>query len=228
VTESTLLVELKLKKSDPDAYTRLAADVANNRPIDPSPFEWLVVQSPIFHFRNEIIEHVRVHGLSSFFFAQRLTEALVAKGSSIGDIVSMFHVFLSALPVDDELIIVDPYFLPTGVGDENAYADLFAKVLGPYIAGLQIIRIITNTKYSSSLLKIIEAKVAALNPPCKIIHTTSNDYHDRFWLSAKRKQGILTGTSLNGLGNKYALIDRLQADDVEELVKALVTGHLLQ
>jgi hypothetical protein len=69
----------------------------------------------------------------------------------------------------------------------------------------------------SAVISLISAQNAQLQIDCR----TSNAFHDRFWLSDSRSQGIVTGSSLNGLGKRYALVDRLSSSDVKEIAKAL-------
>ena len=48
--------------------------------------------------------------MTSFFTRQTLTEAVVPQGADRNDVVVVMQRFLAEIPVDDELIIVDPYF----------------------------------------------------------------------------------------------------------------------
>jgi hypothetical protein len=54
----------------------------------------------------------------------------------------------------------------------------------------------------------------------------SEKFHDRFWL-ADGARGLVVGTSLNGLGKRYALVDFMQPSDVRDVVQALKTEGFL-
>lgn len=47
--------------------------------------------------------------------------------------------------------------------------------------------------------------------------TWSKNFHDRFWI-ADRERGLIIGSSLNKIGSKIFLIDRLSEADVAAIV----------
>jgi len=52
-----------------------------------------------------------------------------------------------------------------------------------------------------------------------LISTKYSDvFHDRFWI-ADEVRGVFVGTSLNGIGRRYAIIDYLQQRDVVDIVQ---------
>ena len=91
---------------------------------------------------------------------------------------------------------------------------------------VQII-IITNNKIDDSLKTSIEGKLKSSKPALSINHNVTENYHDRFWISNNREKGIVTGTSLNGLGRKFTLIDRLNTSDVRDIITSLKSEGLL-
>ena len=241
-----MLFELKAK--DLDGEIKFIEAVANNTPIDPSRFEFEPIGNPLIKylelFRDEIIEH----GITSLFTREPLLEALVAKGTPRKQIAEVLHRYLSQLPVTDELIIVDPYFLTSD--DPAAYASFLDDVLAPFWSGLKqlrvimarkrvkqplfiaakdfVLRIVTaQKKVKDSTLMAVKDLVATRAPGCAFTHVFSERYHDRFWISASRTKGILVGASFNGLGKKYAVIERLTDADVSDLVASLIAVNLL-
>jgi hypothetical protein len=94
---------------------------------------------------------------------------------------------------------------------------------------IDTIRIITTdtpSKIDSSIKTAIEAKFQTIKPGINFCHTTSSAYHDRYIISHGRERGMIVGTSFNGLGNKLALVDRLNTSDVREIIADLVANAL--
>ncbi|HRE73642.1 MAG TPA: hypothetical protein PK637_00935 [Flavobacteriales bacterium] len=221
-----LIWRLKPKREDAD-YLQLTIDYANNRPVNLNDFKVEQIGSIIFSFRNEIEKHILDHGLSSLIGIQPLNEQLIAKGESENKIVTFFQKYLDKVGIDNELIIVDPYFYaPTSNAN---YHLMINSLLAPYIANITTLKIITfpGGKISPPVKVSVESTLIGANPHLAIEHKTSNDYHDRFLISNNREKGIIVGTSFNGLGNKYALIDRLNTSDVREIVSSLISNGLL-
>lgn len=54
----------------------------------------------------------------------------------------------------------------------------------------------------------------------------TDDFHDRFWIS-NRKKGFYTGTSFNGIGKRISLINLLSEDDVTEIIEELHNQNLV-
>ena len=67
----------------------------------------------------------------------------------------------------------------------------------------------------------VASRLGALTPSITLQHSICNRYHDRFWITSTRSEGLVVGTSLNGLGKRYALVDKLAADDVHSIVSSL-------
>src|SRR5205823_5655518 len=111
---------------------------------------------------------------------------------------------------------------------DNTYISLVDQTLNKYLPQLDTIRIITYANKVNATVKTnIEAILKTQKPTLNIVHKTSSDYHDRFWISNNREKGILTGTSLSGYGRRYALLDRLNTSDVRDIVSSLNSYGLL-
>lgn len=182
----------------------------------------------IYNYREEIIKEIVDDGFTSFIEAGFVNEDVVGAGTPQNKIIPILQKFLNKIDVDNELIILDPYFFaPTRIPN---YADLIENILLPYLTTVTTLRIITTDnagKIDLALKGSIETKLKAHNAGLQIIHTRSANYHDRFWISGGREKGLVSGTSLNGLGNRLALIDRLNTTDVREIVTALAADGLI-
>jgi hypothetical protein len=188
-----------------------------------SSFEQLIL-----NYRDEIVDYILEHGVSHLLNIQILNEDVVAVGAPQSKILQVLLKYLKKLEIDNELIITDPFFLaPTRIPN---YSDLIEALLVSFLPVIDVIRIITSAnpaKIDTSLKSTIETKLKSHKPSLQIIHATTNDFHDRYWISGNREKGLVTGTSLNGLGIKFALVDRLNTSDVRQIVTELTGLGLL-
>lgn len=116
----------------------------------------------------------------------------------------------------EELIIIDPY--------------LFVKPDGGY------------DKFLTSILKACKCKFKKISVFIKQNNTNqvflkkvkevigdyfqeyyTDEFHDRFWIG-DRKKGFIMGTSMNGIGKKYSIIQKLEESDVVEIIN--ITGQI--
>ncbi len=194
-------------------------------------FDWgnyqvLKVDEPFGLQEHEIVDILLERGITALIEDNdSINEQLVRQNETTDKIVKFMHRFLDKVGIDNELIIVDPYFFPDNA--PNDYVKLMVDIISKYISSLTTLKVITKSSYNNAVKTIFKTKLTNLKPTLVIEHKHSNDFHDRFWISNNRKKGIITGTSLNGLGNKYALIDRLKITDVREIVTVLNNGSLI-
>jgi hypothetical protein len=220
-----ILLRLRPKNEAAD-FNDIFVKISNENDINLKDFDVAMVNSVVYSYKDEIVDHILKHGLSSLIESELILEHLVVKGESINNIIGVLHLYLDKVGIDNELIIVDPYFFAT-TRDAN-YATTVQQVISKYLTTVDTLRIITlPNKVDSTLKTSIENTLKTAKPTLSIIHNTSNNYHDRFWISNNREKGIITGTSLNGLGNKYALIDRLNITDVRSIIGVLTTDGLI-
>jgi len=182
----------------------------------------------IFDYRDEIVDYILENGFTNFLTVEALNESIVAAGTPQNRIVQLLQKYLDKVQIDNELIILDPFFYaPTNITN---YPAMIESILVKYIPTIDHIKIITTdraVKIDSALKNQIEFTLKAHKPSLQISHTMTPDYHDRFWISSNREKGIVSGTSLNGLGNRLALIDRLNTSDVRDIVTSLKNDGLI-
>jgi hypothetical protein len=131
---------------------------------------------------------------------------------------------LRQLSPTQDFIVVDRYLLPrSGASD---YLETLGALLIPITRKVHHLTLVTSPNYNCQLLTDLIDRVSTPELDCKIVHQTSDVFHDRFWI-ADRQRGLLVGTSLNGLGRRYALIDYMRETDVRDVVEALVSECLL-
>lgn len=112
----------------------------------------------------------------------------------------------------DELIIIDPYlFKKPKIGENDTLKDILQSCKHK-----KIIAIVGKSKADGDYQKEISN---LLGDRLEIYYT--DEIHDRFWI-INRKKGFLTGTSINGIGKKYCLIQSIESDDVKAIIDILV------
>ncbi len=112
----------------------------------------------------------------------------------------------------DELIIIDPYlFKKPKIGENDTLKDILQSC-----EHKKIIAIVGKSKADGDYQKEISN---LLGDRLEIYYT--DEIHDRFWI-INRKKGFLTGTSINGIGKKYCVIQSIESDDVKAIIEILV------
>lgn len=219
-----ILMRLTPKKDNLD-FTDIVVKVANNQDINLTDYKVESQDDSFYNYLNEIEDYILEHGVSSLLTLTPIFESLIAKGTTPNKIIAFLHRYLDKVDIDDELIIIDPYFFAS-TNDIN-YTQTIFDVLERYLPVINNLIIITDNRIDDSIKSSIEAKLISGKSTLRIIHKITNNYHDRFWISNNREKGIITGTSLNGLGRKFALIDRLNITDVREIIDSLKDEGLL-
>jgi hypothetical protein len=103
---------------------------------------------------------------------------------------------------------------------------MFREVFGSVVAKIASIRFITEPGYDIALYQSIRQVLADLNPQISVSLKTTGDSHDRFWIVDETK-GLFVGTSLNGIGRKYALTDYMKDVDIAAIMEELRRLSLL-
>jgi D-ribose pyranose/furanose isomerase RbsD len=163
-------------------------------------------------------------GVSWFWRRSLLLEAVLPKTHAPEPLVHLIANMLATFGSVRRLIIVDPYFFPSGSG--ATYPDRVELALSTVLPSLTELIVITNNRFNAAVKAAVETRIASLNAKLAIRHRQSEDFHDRFWIADETK-GIFVGTSLNGIGTRYALTDYLATWDVPDIVTALKARQLI-
>lgn len=211
--------ELILLKSDKWIHPALLKELGNfleKRDIDACLFD---IEA---HYREECKQLILEKGSSYLFSIERFQEAVLPK-VEVKDKYLLVEILcnkLKALSPSDSLIIVDSYLFPTNLHDEKDFLQIFGDILESIIHDINRISFVTKPRYNQALLDEVKRLLVGLNPQVSIAHTTTNDFHDRFWIVDESK-GLFVGTSLNGIGIRYALIDNIRDEDTKMIVEEL-------
>lgn len=141
------------------------------------------------------------------------------------DIKDIIQKYLDKVIVSNKLLIIDRYFFPSRY--DITYPNFVFDILEKYLITIDEITIITSTRHDKRLKLEIETLLKTKKSTLNLNYGFTDTIHDRFWISDYNKKGLILGTSLNGFGKKYALIDYLKINDVKKLISELQTIGLI-
>jgi len=193
------------------------------RALDPLGFEaFLTTRAELAEaeIRRTLVER----GISSIWQTVIFQEELLPPKRDVPALVAVLKEMLERLAPESDLIVVDRYLFPEKEPDD--YLDTLVEVLEPAIRRVQQLLVVTRKKHNAHLRDKLEIRLRASHPDCRFRHCCSEKFHDRFWI-ADGHRGLFVGTSLNGLGSRYALADYLATGDVRKIMTALENEGLL-
>jgi len=171
-------------------------------------------------------QFIKSDGITSFMSMIHIQEDIMHKVKDRGSIGDMLREQLDNLSPSKEIIIVDGYIFKPKKGEEPIeHLKFFTDIFSPTLMKIKHIIFITDPKYISNYY-LFKKQLNELNPELIVDCNTSEDFHDRFWI-IDRTKGLVIGTSLNGIGNKYALFDILRDEDTKYLLKICREQRLL-
>ena len=117
------------------------------------------------------------------------------------------------------LIIVDPYFFSGASDSASGIADDFkkcARVDGRWLEQVHVIH--AGSKVTTSVKK--EIFELSVKNKVKLTTAETGEIHDRVWI-ADRKEALVVGTSLNGIGSRAAFLLPLPESDLRAVLEFL-------
>jgi hypothetical protein len=163
-------------------------------------------------------------GVSHVWQLTDVRESLLPATPKIQPLVDALSQMLRRLAPLRDFVVVDRFLLPAK--QPSCYLDTLVAILDPVLGRIERLVLVTGKKYSRDLLTALECRIHAANAGCQVIHRTSELFHDRFWI-ADADRGVLVGTSPNGIGLRYTLVDYMQPADVREIAAALKAEGLI-
>ena len=146
--------------------------------------------------------------------------------SAFGLLIDILHNKLTQLSPSESLTIVDYYLFSKNIKNQAEYLTLFGHIVKSVIGKIKLVRFVTQPSYSDELYKKTVTLLESMNSHISVEHSKSEYFHDRLWI-ADDQRGIFVGTSLNGLGNKYALVDSIKDSDTNSIVGELQRLELI-
>jgi len=135
------------------------------------------------------------------------------------EFINAIQKFLDTIHLGKSLIIIDPYIFPKKF--DSDYPAFFCAILSKSLASLRNITFVTSAGHNTKLQQKIFAEIKKHNSKIDLTLKTTSVFHDRFWLSPRNRKGIFMGTSLNGLGKKYTLINYIGDEDAKIILADL-------
>lgn len=180
-----------------------------------------------FLFRNagytleEVKARLAEQGPSAFLNVVRLQEDISPKAPP-PTAEEFLTKRLALLAPESELLIIDPYFFTYARrNDADDYAASVARIVAPLLNEQTHLRLVADPNASHQVVRVaVGAALRAAIPNLEIEVIESRDFHDRFWI-ADRERGLIVGTSLNKIGSKVFLVDKLSASDVNAVLGEL-------
>lgn len=160
---------------------------------------------------------------------ERIQEAVLPRVESKHKylLVQILRDKLKALSPSSSLVVVDSYLFPTKVRNKAEYLQMLEDIFVPVICNIETISFVTKPHFDQMLLNDARKLLLTANPSVNVVHTTTDYFHDRFWI-ADEKKGLFVGTSLNGIGKRYALIDNIKDVDTRDIVDELKRLSLIR
>lgn len=177
------------------------------------------IGNPTYYFRQNFLDEIAERGFQSFLKFTITMDDITSNSMHIDDIERVFHKFVKNLYPAKKLIIIDPYFLSKN-GINNS-AKLFVKLIEPLITELNELLIITKEAPKDSLSIIKEALLPSSPNNINFNIILSDEFHDRFWINPDSMEGLVIGTSLNGIGKKISIVDKISSMDVKSILSFL-------
>jgi hypothetical protein len=178
-------------------------------------FDMKGIEKPALQYQKEFLDHIAEFGLSNLYRTQNVMEAITSPSMPYSDVIQVVENFLARLNGASRVLIIDPYFYAKST---KVHIPVILKgLLSQFSSALDEIFIVTNGR-KNEINSDIHAAILSVRPKVKIQDFVTDEFHDRFWIDPDKQIGVITGTSLNGLGKKIALVDKLRTSDVKDIV----------
>ena len=143
-----------------------------------------------------------------------INEEVLPDGQPRSVLVEQIRLKLALCEPTHSFTLIDPYIFSKSA--DAYYADDLEYLLASTARKCAEFLIVTKASRDSVLEADVISRLIAINPGLAITRKYSDVFHDRFWISDGNK-GIFVGTSPNGLGKRYALVDFLMEDDAHDI-----------
>lgn len=185
-----------------------------------------------WHCIEECQKLIRAQGPSYVLSLVRLQEAVLPKSDTSDEkafdlLVGTLRCKLMDLAPSQSLTVIDNYIFTPSIRERQGYLEMFEDIFGPVVGSIKEVRFVTSPDhYDNSLYQDVTRLLRRLNPQLLVECSTTRDFHDRLWIADETK-GVFIGTSLNGVGKRYALVDNMSDEDTKEIVGDLRNLDLL-
>ncbi|MHB8919408.1 MAG: hypothetical protein ACYC3N_00035 [Halothiobacillus sp.] len=175
--------------------------------------DFMVTRLDATAIRDVLQNHIIECGISSLFRFSITCDAVIHPGIHVDEIEKVILGFVRKLNAAKNLLIIDPYFYSNKPDTLN----LFEKMMSELSEKLETVTLITNGK-NANCKSAMHGVLKNVMPAVLIEDVVTDEFHDRFWIDLDNLQGIVMGTSLNGITKKICLVDHISDADVRQIV----------
>jgi len=175
----------------------------------------------------DVLEYQRIikeYGLTKIFSINTLCEEVLPHNISVPLLIQLIKDRIDNLSPSNELLIIDNYIFPKK--HTPNYTNDLLTILKNIAVTIKKLTFITLPNYDLPTFQDVQNKIKAINSHLCIEIKSTSIFHDRFWI-ADQERGIFIGTSINGLGNKYAIFDYISPEDILNIIKILKSERIL-
>lgn len=172
--------------------------------------------------RTAMFAEIRSHGVSQLLSRVWLQEFLVAPKARPSAFAELVSSMLADLSPKQSIQIVDPYLLEPGRLTPNEHANVIVDLLGD-ITSLKEVGLFykpRTSEHKADVICALDERLDAAGFVGVARHHHTHLIHDRF-LIVDGRHGIVMGSSINGIGKKYFLVDFLDHSDAVEIATVL-------
>ncbi|EOU2050680.1 MAG: hypothetical protein E6610_07505 [Clostridium perfringens] len=112
--------------------------------------------------------------------------------------------------VEKTVVITDNYLFP--LKHDNQYEKDLTSVLES-LKAKEIIHYGMKKTLDKNLFENVKSYLIKFN--ITLTHKDIDDFHDRFWITKETHDGLVFGTSLNGIGKKLCYYDKVSKEDAQ-------------
>lgn len=165
--------------------------------------------------QQEMKSFLLAKGITELLTTQQLNEEVLADNTPRSALLDILRYKIDRCAATQSILIIDPYLFPSK--PDTDYLSDFCRIFEGSIKKCTAFEIATLSNRNGVLEQQMRQKIININPNIQISIKYTDVFHDRFWI-ADNIRGVFVGTSLNGIGKKYAVIDWLQEEDTKEIV----------
>ena len=173
-------------------------------------------ETPEIFVRTRMARYLAKYGVTTAFRSGRLEEAVLPDGMGQVEREDVLRYHLKMTEPEQELLIIDPYIFNASTKSDPNYIPFVESVFSETLGRISRLHVATLPGHDPGVLAAFEAMVKNHNRALTPVLKSTNVFHDRFWVVDQEK-GIVIGTSLNGIGKRYALIDWVAEEDTKAI-----------
>jgi hypothetical protein len=155
-------------------------------------------------------------GITAILTSQQLNEEVLPDNTPRNAVLDTLKYKIEQCRPSQSVLLIDPYLFPS-LPDSDYITD-FLQIFKNSLERCSRLEIATKPDRNTSLENQVLSQVLQINPSIVVSQKYTNSFHDRFWI-ADEARGVFVGTSLNGVGKRYAVVDWLQENDAIEIVQ---------